>query len=66
MVKKYLLTKSLKSKSTIIEDLSTQPDETNDFLHQELCSMTCDIIDKDILLIKSEFENFIIFDENIV
>ena len=29
-------------------------DETNDLLHQELCSMTWDIINKDILSIKGE------------
>ena len=34
-------------------------DETNDLLHQELGFISWDIIDKDILLIKSELENLI-------
>jgi hypothetical protein len=36
-----------------------QPDETNDLLHQELGSITWDIIDKDILSLKNEFKELI-------
>ena len=37
-----------------------QKDGTDDLLHQELSSLNWDIIKKDILSIKSEFEKLIV------